>query len=211
MNTKFFSLLAIPIISSSLLYPTKVPRIQKISTYSSQVLFPSLFQKKDSDLKKVSLSGDLDLDFLDQMLSQHLESIHISKEVLNTTKNNSIKEVSNNIITSLDSQLPLMKGLLTEFKNHPNIDEKLEMKYISDYMTIMSKMDNKINKLKKTNNLDVDYIKQILIYEEATLNISNTILKYSKNKSIKLIAEEILKNQSQNLNDLKEIEKNIVK
>ncbi|MGL5379699.1 DUF305 domain-containing protein [Clostridium sp.] len=215
MNTKIFSLIAATIISSSLISPAKIPKTQKISTYeNSQVLFTSTFpkfHKKDSDLKQVSLSGDLDLDFIDQMLSQHLEATHLSKEILKYTKNDSIKEVSKNIVSSLDSQLPLMKGLLTEFKKHPNVNEKLEMSYISDYMSIMAKMDKGVNKLKKTGNLDIDYINEIILYEEATLKISKSILKYTKNPSIKAIAEEILKNQSQNLNDLKEIEKTINK
>ena len=65
-------------------------------------------------------------------------------------------------------------------------------------------MMSNLQSLKPTGNVDKNFLQEIIVHNQGTINISNLIIKYTNNNEIKKIAEE-LNNQQTETQNLKKI------
>ena len=88
--------------------------------------------------------------------------------------------------------------------NNLTQDKVSEEKYLKEYETTVKEIMFNLQSLKPTGNVDKNFLQEIIVHNQGTINISNLIIKYTNNNEIKKIAEE-LKNQQPETQNLKKI------
>ena len=75
-----------------------------------------LMHKIMGDMTKVAISADNDINYLKGMIPHHQGAIDASKQVLEVTKDDKIKEVANRIIAAQEKEIATMNDLLAKLE-----------------------------------------------------------------------------------------------
>ena len=68
--------------------------------------------------------------------------------------------------------------------------------HFKQYKTIVEDMYKKMVALPESENVDMDYVNEMMALDESAVNISKNYIKYNKwTKEIRVIAENIIENQ----------------
>lgn len=82
--------------------------------------------------------------------------------------------------------------------------------HFKQYKTIVEDMYKKMVALPESENVDMDYVNEMMALDESAVNISKNYIKYNKwTKEIRVIAENIIENQEENTKHMESIIKEI--
>lgn len=148
---------------------------------------------------------NVNLDYLYQMIQQQRCAIDIAKNLLNNGgENEDVAQIAKDTIKKQTITIANMENLMEKLINNLTQDKVSEEKYLKEYETTVKEMMSNLQSLKPTGNVDKNFLQEIIVHNQGTINISNLIIKYTNNNEIKKIAEE-LKNQQPETQNLKKI------
>lgn len=146
-------------------------------------------------------SGDINRDYLSNMIPHHEGAILSSQALLKYTKNDKLKTMANNIITTQKKEIQEFKDLLSKLKKQEVSDYA---KISADAKAITDKMMSEMRKLKKTKDVDKDFLNQMIIHHQAAIDSSKEILKNSKDEEVRKAAQDIINGQEQEIKEFKD-------
>ena len=151
-------------------------------------------------------TANIDADFLFNMIPHHKGAILSSQKLLETTKNEKLIELANNIITEQNKEVTefdeLIKELNAKNTDYSNIDTEA---LGNDMQFIMDKMMADMSSIEITGDNDIDFIKGMIPHHQAAIDVSKKILEYTKDNKIKEIANRIIKAQEKEIEDMNEM------
>ena len=148
---------------------------------------------------------NVNLDYLYQMIQQQRCAIDIAKNLLNNGgENEEVAQIAKDTIKKQTITIANMENLMQTLINNLTQDKVSEEKYLQEYEKTVKDMMSNLQNLKPTGNVDKNFLQEIIVHNQGTINISNLIIKYTDNNEIKKIAEE-LKNQQPATENLKKI------
>ena len=148
-------------------------------------------------------TANIDSDFLFNMIPHHKGAILSSQKLLETTKNEKLIELANNIITEQNKEVTEFDALIKEL-NAKNTDYSgIDTEAIGNEMQIiMDNMMADMAAIEITGNNDIDFLKGMIPHHQAAIDVSKKILEYTKDDKIKEIANRILKAQEKEIEDM---------
>ncbi|AEM23247.1 hypothetical protein Bint_2648 [Brachyspira intermedia PWS/A] len=148
-------------------------------------------------------TANIDADFLFNMIPHHKGAILSSQKLLETTKNENLIELANNIITEQNKEVTEFDALIKEL-NAKNTDySDIDTVAIGNEMQlIMDKMMADMAVIEITGNNDIDFLKGMIPHHQAAIDVSKKILEYTKDDKIKEIANRIIKAQEKEIEDM---------
>ena len=156
--------------------------------------------------KPFQKTANIDADFLFNMIPHHEGAILSSQKLLETTKNEKLIELANNIITEQNKEVTefdeLIKELNAKNTDYSNIDTEA---LGNDMQFIMDKMMADMSSIEITGDNDIDFIKGMIPHHQAAIDVSKKILEYTKDNKIKEIANRIIKAQEKEIEDMNEM------
>lgn len=144
-----------------------------------------------------SMSCNMDIDFLSDVLPQYRGSVDSSKLYIEVAKNENLKKVANDIIKNKEEDINHFNNLIDALSKEgkKDCDKK-------DYETFQTEMQNamdttmqKISEIKATNSIDNDYARGMIEHHEGSVRMAKVILKFTKNPDVKKVADDIIKSQ----------------
>lgn len=153
-------------------------------------------------------TSNITVDFIRCIIPFNKSIIYMSENIKYFTTNNEIINISNNIIKSKDNENKIMENIL---KNTPFfINSERELKtYFRKYFKITNNMLNQIKTIKKTYNLDLNYIYEMIYFYSESLKLYNNVLSKKIDYNLKLLINNIIIYVNNEIYYLKQIEKNI--
>ncbi|MEI0797975.1 DUF305 domain-containing protein [Brachyspira intermedia] len=148
-------------------------------------------------------TANIDADFLFNMIPHHKGAILSSQKLLETTKNEKLIELANNIITEQNKEVTEFDALIKEL-NAKNTDySDIDTEAIgNDMQLIMDNMMADMSAIEITGNNDIDFLKGMIPHHQAAIDVSKKILEYTKDDKIKEIANRIIKAQEKEIEDM---------
>ena len=148
-------------------------------------------------------TANIDADFLFNMIPHHKGAILSSQKLLETTKNEKLIELANNIITEQNKEVTEFDALIKEL-NAKNTDySDIDTVAIGNEMQlIMDNMMADMAAIEITGNNDIDFLKGMIPHHQAAIDVSKKILEYTKDDKIKEIANRIIKAQEKEIEDM---------
>lgn len=151
-------------------------------------------------------TGNVNLDYLYQMIQHHKSAIDMAKNLLNNGGDNEeVAQIAKDIIKNQTISIASMESLMKTLIENLTQDKAREEKYLKEYEKIVKEMMGSFKNLKATGNVDKDFLQSMIVHHQGAIGMVNSIIKYTDNAEIKKIAEEELKNQQPEIDNMKKL------
>lgn len=156
------------------------------------------------DMKNIKHTGDPAIDFLYGMIPHHKAAIEMSESLLKYGGENAeIKKIAENIITNQSKEIEEMKDMIKRMELNPNVDEKKEQDYLKEYKNLFNKHNN--NDISNVNSVDKAFAMEMIKHHEMAVSMSEIVLKYTDNKDVVDLAQNIIESQKDEIKQMREI------
>lgn len=168
-----------------------------------------IFNNMKKAMSATPSTENVNLDFVLEMMPHHESGINMAKAIVKYGSNPKVKKIAENIITSQSAEIPIMQQLKTKFeKEKPSNKADLE-KYIKEYDKVKNTMFKEMENVEITDNVDVNFLQEMISHHEGAIGMVNNILKYTKDPELKKLAENILSTQNKGVEDMKSLLKTL--
>lgn len=151
-------------------------------------------------------TGNVNLDYLYQMIQHHKSAIDMAKNLLNNGgENEEVAQIAKDIIKNQTISISSMESLMKTLIDNLTQDKAREEKYLKEYEKIVKEMMGGFKTLKPTGNVDKDFLQSMIVHHQGAIGMVNSIIKYTDNAEIKKMAEEELKNQQLEIENMKKL------
>ena len=86
-----------------------------------------------------------------------------------------------------------------------NCPYRFNMEYLNDYFIITKKMINRMANSLRSNNINLNFISEMIPHHEGAIAMCQNLFQYNIDPRLRVVAENIIKEQSQGVQDLYEI------
>lgn len=174
--------------------------VQKLSDNTKEYIdnFYKILDEMSENMKAVTPSSSISGTFIRQMIPHHEGAIKMSENILNYTTDTSIEELAKTIITEQTKEISQMQYMLEECINKTNSELDVNL-YMREFNTIFENMIKRMNNSSSTNNLNVDFLTEMIPHHEGAIAMSKNVLKYDLCPELKKLAENIVVGQSSQL------------
>lgn len=150
------------------------------------------------------ITNNVDADFIENMIPHHQGAILSAKELLKTTKNKDLITLANNIILSQEKEIAEFTTLLKTLKDKKVKYDGVDFdKFGKEMKAIMDDMMKDMSAVKISNNNDKDFLLGMIPHHQGAVEVSKKILEVTKDKDIIRIANDIIKAQEKEIEDMK--------
>lgn len=150
-------------------------------------------------MRCIPSTGDLDLDYLYQMDFFCEGEVNFSNAYIGYATNDDIKNIAKKCIEREGIQIEKIKSLIEKNKDNLQVNKEEEEKYLKIYNQILSNMMCSFQKVELTEDINVDYLRFILIHHNGVIEITEKFLDISDNKEVTEIAQKILNEMKQDV------------
>lgn len=154
------------------------------------------------------LSCSISHNFIVQMIPHHRAAILMSCNLLKYTKNEFLQEIAFGIIKEQTRSIENMRNILCTCQNRINNKEHL-CQYQDKMDTIMQTMFTQMTEACFNNDININFIKEMVPHHEGAIAMSKTTLEYDICPELKPILEAIIISQSRGVQQLKSLLQNL--
>ena len=154
-------------------------------------------------------TGNVNLDFVLEMIPHHEGGINMAKAIVKYGSNPEVKKIAENIITSQEAQIPIMKQLKAKFEKEKPSSKADSEEYLEEYNKVKDKMFKEMQGVEITNNVDANFLQEMIYHHEGAIGMAKDILKYTKDPELRKLAENIVTTQSKGVEEMKALLKKL--
>ena len=153
-------------------------------------------------------SGNVDMDFLKNMIPHHQGAILSAKALLKYSQDTQLREIAQNIIAmqqgEIDAFNALIDGLAMQ-NSSPNKDIQNYEKFAKRAQMDMYEMMRVMSETNLTGSVDKDFIILMIPHHQGAIAASKQILGVSKNPQIRQFAQDIITAQEAEVRAFEEL------
>jgi len=164
-----------------------------------------MMSKMESDMNAVKMTGDFDADFANMMIPHHRGAVDMSEQYLTKAKDEKIKSIAQNIITSQKAEIEELKKLIA---NHKPVESKKEHSDgghgadgHNELMDAMKAMMDKMKGMKMSGDADKDFVTMMIPHHESAVDMAENQISHGKNVDLKKFAQKVINDQSKEIKE----------
>lgn len=216
MKTLLLSLL----ISTSIANINFISPLQKVSAnINNSIIFnqkqgyneeyTTIFNNMMKAMNAAPNTGNVNLDFVLEMIPHHEGGINMAKAIVKYGSNPEVKKIAENIITSQEAQIPIMQQLKAKFEKEKPSSKADSEEYLEEYNKVKDTMFKEMQGVEITNNVDANFLQEMIYHHEGAIGMAKDILKYTKDPELRKLAENIVTTQSKGVEEMKALLKKL--
>jgi uncharacterized protein (DUF305 family) len=151
-----------------------------------------------NNMNKMKMSGNTDVDFVNMMIIHHEGAIDMAAAEVSSGKDVNIKSMANNIIKDQQKEIATMQNWLETNKNKKSSSGDAGMK-LMESMNVMKNPD-----MKMTGDADKDFVSMMILHHQGAIEMAGVEINNGTDQEIKMMAQEILKKQKAEVDQMKE-------
>lgn len=156
--------------------------------------------KSMMDMHKAKITGNADYDFASMMIPHHEGAVAMAEDVVKSGKSAELIAFSKNVIIAQQQEITMLKDFLTTASQTPSANAGAFKNALDASMTPM--MDG-MAKVKLTNDVDQDFVALMIPHHQSAVDMAKAYLPYANNEKIKLLAQQIIQAQEEEIKWLK--------
>lgn len=182
------------------------------SNYSEEVdentfkyQFKKIVDGMEKTLRILPVVENVNINFLNQMITLHSEEIQLSISIEGYTDNAQVIEYANRIIADENGELREMRLVLKDLKNDINKASKGNNEYINEFKELSKIRFSVLNDYEVTDKPERDYLNIMSLNNLSDIKLAKVYLKYSDNEVVKKIAQNIIQVKESQLKDAEKL------
>ena len=164
--------------------------------------YTTIFNNMMKAMNAAPNTGNVNLDFVLEMIPHHEGGINMAKAIVKYGSNPEVKKIAENIITSQEAQVPIMKQLKAKFEKEKPSSKADSEEYLEEYNKVKDKMFKEMQGVEITNNVDANFLQEMIYHHEGAIGMAKDILKYTKDPELRKLAENIVTTQSKGVEEM---------
>jgi len=150
-------------------------------------------------MEAMPMTKDPEIDFAKMMIMHHEGAMNMAKVELQEGRNDSLKRTAQKIITEQQMEIQQFKTILATI----TVDN-MDMEYMMEQMEGMKKMDKAIDVQLITGDIDNDFATLMIWHHQGAIDDASGYLHHGNNAQLKTIANNIIKAQTMEIQELSE-------
>lgn len=146
-------------------------------------------------------SGNIDQDFVYNMIPHHKGAILSSEAILKITKNPKVKKIA---IQIAEGQKKEIKEFYALLKQLPKAEAKDYESFAKKAKEDMNKMMEEMASVRPSGDTDKDFLTAMISHHQGAIDAAKQILDLTNNSNIKKVAQHIIKEQEKEIKEIKE-------
>ncbi|MES2112575.1 MAG: DUF305 domain-containing protein [Bacteroidota bacterium] len=139
-------------------------------------------------------------EFLSQMIPHHYGALAMAGYEIENGTDFKVKQIARSIAAEQKSEIMLMKGWLTSAEP---VTDSVTRRYLDEMSATMSKMMTDMPENSKLDNADRAFEQVMIPHHQAAIDMARVLLKYSRNKSIRAYATQLISNEELEIEQMK--------
>lgn len=152
-------------------------------------------------MTEAELNDSISHNFIVQMIPHHQAAIEMSRNILKYTTCVPLQEIAEGIVTEQTKSIENMEAILC------TCGEKLNAQSVSRYQhrvgRIMNTMFERMGSACETNNIDADFMREMIPHHEGAVEMSENALSYDICPELKPILEAIITSQKRGIRQMR--------
>ena len=148
-------------------------------------------------MEAMTMTNDPEIDFSRMMIMHHQGAINMSNAVIQSGTNDSLKRFAQKVIADQQKEIQQLQSVLSTV----TVDN-MDMEYMMEQMEGMKKMDKAIDAELITGDIDNDFATLMIWHHQAAIDDASGYLHHGNNAQLKTIANNIIKAQTTEIQEL---------
>lgn len=170
--------------------------------------FDEILKNMSDEMLSQNVTRSITVNFIKCMIPHHEAEIYMCQNLLKYTTYKPLQEIANNIIEVQTKGIEQMKRILMTTRGYINSNNNVNS-YMKEYLEITKNMIENMKNSPRYNNININFINEMIPHHEGAIEMCNNLLKYWIDPRLKKVAEDIIKEQSKGVTELKEIRKKL--
>ncbi len=181
---------------------------QMVNNYLSR--FNQILCVMANRMLSANMTDNITLNFIRTMIPHHEAAIYMSENLLRYTKYEPLQEVAKDIIRMQTEGIQQMREIARTTPNFKN--ESIDVKeYIEQYVCITKNMILRMKNSKRSMDINLNFISEMIPHHEGAIAMCMNLLKYEIDPRLGEVAQTIIREQSEGVRELKQIQEELCK
>lgn len=170
--------------------------------------FDEILEEMSDKMLSFNVAPNITLYFIECMIPHHQAAIYMCENLLKYTTYRPLQQVAYNIIQTQTKGIEQMKKIAKTTSNFYNTRTDID-NYLSKYLSISQNMINRMRNAPRCNNINVNFINEMIPHHEGAIEMCNNLLQYRIDPRLCEVAKSIIREQSNGVSILKNIRNTI--
>lgn len=155
-----------------------------------------------------NVTNSVTINFIECMIPHHEAAIQMSENLLEYTRYQPLQEIAQNIIKRQTEGIKQMGEIAKTTYGFPNTPQVVD-NYMKKYLEITKNMIEKMKNVPRCVNINLNFVNEMIPHHEGAIAMCENLLSYHIDPRLKLVADTIIREQSEGVKQLKEIQKRL--
>lgn len=146
--------------------------------------------------------------FIECMVPHHRAAIYMCENLLQYTTYQPLQQISHHIIQTQSRGIEQMEEIDRTTRGILNTPREVET-YTKKYLEITKDMIGKMRNSPRYCNINLNFVGEMIPHHEGAISMCKNLLQYRMDPRLRMVAESIIKEQSQGVKQLEQIRKNL--
>lgn len=182
----------------------------EINTNYYLARFNEILYNMSNEMMIKDTTNNITIDFIRCMIPHHMAAIYMCENLLNYTNYYPLINIADNIVKVQKYEVEYMNEIAKTTMPYMNFQKDVDS-YFKKYFKIVQNMINEMRNSKTTININLDFINEMIPHHEGAIKMCQNVLKYPIDVRLRMLANNIIIQQTEGIKMLKQVQSNINK
>ncbi|WP_170971130.1 DUF305 domain-containing protein [Ilyomonas limi] len=148
-------------------------------------------------MNAMTMTNDPEVDFANMMMMHHEGAINMANAELQYGANDSLKRFAQKVITDQQAEIMEFESILATLSM-----DNMDMEFMQEQMDNMGKMSKAADVQLITGDIDNDFATLMIWHHQSAIDNASAYLHHGNNEQLKMIATNIIKAQTMEIQEL---------
>ncbi len=168
--------------------------------------YEEILDQMANEMLSQNITNNITIDFIECMIPHHQAAIYMCENLLKYTRYQALQEIAKNIIKNQTKGIEQMREIRNTTSGFINSQRDVQC-YIEKYLEITKSMILRMKNSQRCMNINLNFINEMIPHHEGAIQMCKNLLQYCIDPRLKEVAMSIIKEQSEGVKQLKEIQR----
>ncbi len=170
--------------------------------------FDEILDQMAKEMLSQEVTNSITINFIECMIPHHRAAIYMSQNLLEYSMFEPLRKIAQNIIESQTKGIEEMKEIANTTYGFQNMMQDVNC-YMEKYFEITKNMVEKMKNAPRTIYINLDFTHEMIPHHEGAIHMCENLLQYRIDPRLKVVADNIIKEQKQGVEEMKRIQKRL--
>ena len=170
--------------------------------------FDQILDQMADKMLSQNTTNSITIDFIRCMVPHHQAAIYMCENLLQYTRYEPLIHIAEQIIKMQTTGIEQMEEIAKTTQGFFNMPRDVNM-YIERYLEITKNMIEKMKNSPRCININLSFVNEMIPHHEGAIAMCENLLQYRIDPRLKVVADSIIKEQSEGVKQLKQVQKNL--